>query len=302
MGERQRKLGDSWNACAGRLLKQFGWIHIGDSDMDLPGIDSKEYGIDSILKYQVAGKKMMQTVLLESKRYAMTSIQAGTLQNWLETLKNKLNKLRNSKELLKEFEELEECSPTNLGIIMLWVHDADESFLNDTLQKRIENTIINTSGRVGAYSRIMVLDNRRIVRLSSMMDALKGFDDYDFVYPAGIIDNETIVENKVLSVEYMMSDMILAECKKADKLSSVVFYFGKMTESNVNTLLEFLKVYQRVDSKKELQIFYYDSTNGTQDVVNSFKKKESYRDIIAFKKLSHFAYNDEPSLIANDEQ
>ena len=64
MGERQRKLGDSWNECAGRLLKQLGWVHVGDSDMDLPGIDSKEYGIDSIMKYQVAGKKMMQTVLL----------------------------------------------------------------------------------------------------------------------------------------------------------------------------------------------------------------------------------------------
>ncbi len=302
MGERQRKLGDSWNECAGRLLKQLGWVHVGDSDMDLPGIDSKEYGIDSIMKYQVAGKKMMQTVLLESKRYGMKSIQAGTLQNWLETLKNKLNKLRNSKDLLKEFEELEECSPTNLGIIMLWVHDADDAFLNDTLQKRIENTIINTGGRVGAYSRIMVLDNRRIVRLCSMIDALKGFDDYDFVYPAGIIDNEAIVENKVLSVEYMMSDIILAECKKLDKFSSVVFYFGKMTESNVNTLLEFLKVYQRVDSKKKLQIYYYDSTNVTQDVINSFKKKDCYKDIIAFNKLAHFAYNDEPSLIANDEQ
>lgn len=302
MAERQGKLGDSWNESAKRLLKLLGWQFVGDSDMDLPGTDSKEYGVDSVLKYSVAGKRTMQTALLESKRYAMDSIKAGTLQQWLERFHKKLSMLRNSKDLLKEFTELDDCSPTNLGIVMVWVHDADEIYLNQTFQRYLENTVINTGGRVGAYSRIMVLDNRRITKLCAMVEVLKKYDDYNFVYPSGIIDNDTIEESKVLSVEYMMSDIIIAECRKGRKSSSVVFYFGKMTEPSVAALMEFLKVYQRIDSKKPLDIYYYDSGADTINVVNSFKNKESYKKIINFQKLTHLAFNDEPSMIANDEQ
>lgn len=301
MAERQGKLGDSWNECAGRLLKILGWEYIGDSDMDLPGTDSNEYGVDSIFKYTVAGKISKQLVLLESKRYAMDSISTSTLQQWLERFHKKMSMLRNSKELLKEFNELENCSPTNLGIVMLWVHDADEAFLNSTFQRYCENTFINTGGK-GAYSRIMVLDNRRIVKLCAMVDALNKYDDYNFIYPSGIVDNDAIVENRVLSVEYMMSDIIIAECRKGRRQSSVVFYYGKMTEASVNILMAFLKVYQRVDSKRPLDIYYYDTTDNSIDVVNSFMRKDSYKNIIKFQKLSHFAYNDEPSLMANHEQ
>ena len=302
MAERQGKQGEGWNECARRLLKLLGWKFVGDSDMDLPGTDSKEYGIDSILKYKVAGKSSMQIALLESKCYAMNSIKTGTLLQWLERFQKKLSMLRNSRELLKEFTDLEDCSPTNLGVIMVWVHDADETYLNQTFQRYLENTVINTGGREGAYSRIMVLDNRRITKLCAMIEALKHYDDFNFVYPSGIVDNDAIEENKVLSVEYMMSDIIIAECRKGRKLASVVFYFGKMSEGSVAVLLEFLKVYQRVDSKKPLDIYYYDSGADTINVVNSFKNKESYKEIINFQKLTHLALNDEPSMIAYDEQ
>ena len=301
MAEKQGKLGNSWNECAGRLLNKLGWEYIGDSDMDLQGTDSKEYGVDSLFKYSVAGKLSKQLALLESKRYAMDSIKASTLQQWLERFHKKLNMLRNSEELLKEFNELENCSPTNLGIIMVWVHDADDTYLNGTFQRYCENTIINTAGR-GSYSRIMILDNRRIVKLCAMLDALNKYDDYNFIYPAGIVENDAIVENKVLSIEYMMSDIIIAECRKGRTRASVVFYYGKMTEPSVNVLMEFLKIYQRVDSKKPLDIYYYDTTDNSIDVVNSFTKKDTYKNILKFHKLDHYAFNDEPSVMANDEQ
>lgn len=302
MAESQGKLGDNWNDCACRLLNLLGWQHIGDKNMDLTGSDDKEYGVDSILKYEVAGRSMKQTAVLESKRYAQTSIQNGTLKKWLERLKDKLGALRNSKELLNEYPELEECSPTNLGIVIVWVHDATEEYLNETFQNHVNNTVISTGARAGAYSRIMVLDNRRIVCLCSMIEALQKYSEYHYVYPSGIIDNDVITHNKTLSVEYMMSDVIFAEGKKDGKESSIVFYFGEMTESAITSLLECLKVFQRVQDKKPLEIYYYYSNDKCIDVINSFKQKESYKGILDFKKLTHYAYNDEPSLIANNDR
>ena len=302
MAESQGKLGDSWNDCAGRLLKHLGWHLIGDSNIDLKGSDSKEYGVDSILKYTVAGKSMKQVAILESKRYAKASLQSGTLQKWLERLKDKLNALRNSKDMLAEFStEMEDCLPVNLGVIMVWIHDADESYLNGTFQKFLENAIITTGAKADGYSRIMVLDNRRIVRLCSMAEALNKYDSYSFVYPAGIVDNEIQVLNQVLSVEYMMSDIIIAKGVKNKKEKSLVFYYGKMTESSVSVLMDCLNVYQRAESATPLVIYYYDSNDDAINVINSYKKKESYKKILQFEKLTHFAYNDEPALISNDD-
>lgn len=302
MAESQGKLGDSWNECAGRLLKHLGWQLIGDSNIDLRGADSKDYGVDSILKYTVAGKSMKQVAVLESKRYAKNSVQQGTLQKWLERLKDKLNALRNSKDMLAEFRpEMDDCLPVNLGVIMVWIHDADESFLYGSFQRFLENTIINTGAKADGYSRIMVLDNRRIVRLCSMVEALNKYDSYSFIYPAGIVDNEIQVLNKVLSVEYMMSDIIIAKGVKSRKEKSLVFYFGNMTENSVSVLMDCLNVYQRAESTTPLVIYYYDSNDDTINVINSYKKKDCYKKILEFEKLTHFAYNDEPALIANDD-
>lgn len=301
MAERQGKLGDNWNVCAGCLLKSLGWQYIGDSNMDLPGSDDKEYGVDSIFKYAVAGKSRMQTVILESKRYQQTSIQSSTLQKWVERLKEKLSKLRNSKELSCLFSELEDCSPVDLGIIMCWVYDGNATYLNDIFQRYLDSTIITSGVKSGAYSRIMVLDNRRIVKLCSMIEELKKYDDYDFVYPSGIIDNNVLIAHKVLSVEYMMSDIIIAEGIKDGKESSIVFYFGQITDRAVSSLLELLKMYQRIEDKKLLMIYYYDKIENSIDVINSFKKRDCFKNILEFKPLTHYAFDCEPSIIANND-
>lgn len=301
MAEKQGKLGDSWNNYANRLVKLLGWEHIGDKNMDLKGSDGEEYGVDSILKYKVAGKETLQTVILESKRYAQSSIKAVTLSKWIKRLKEKLDGLRNSEELLKEFPELNDCSQTNLGVIMLWVHDGDEKYMNGTYQHFLENTIISTGAKAGLYSRIMVLDNRRILQLCAMVDSLKTYDDYDFVYPSGIIDNVAIEQSKVLSVEYMMSNIIIANGEKENIESSLVFYFGDITEANMTLLMSFLSKYQRIDKMKTLQIYYYDKSDAVLDVINSFKSKDDYKDILDFKKLAHYTFDSEPQTIANDD-
>lgn len=301
MAERQGKLGDNWNDYSNRLAKLLGWQHVGDKNMDLKGADGEEYGVDSILKYKVAGKEIMQTVLLESKRYAMSSIKATTLFNWIKRLKEKLDGLRNSEELLKEFPELDNCSCTNLGIIMLWVHDADENYLNNQYQNYLENTSFSTGAKSGSYLRVMVLDNRRIVQLCAMYDELKSFDDFNFVYPSGIIDNIAIEQNKVLSVEYMMSKVIIANGRKNDKEISLTFYYGTVTDANMTILMTFLSKYQRIEKDKPLYVYYYDKSDSVIDVINSFENKDSYKGFLRFKKLQHYSINSEPKMIANDE-
>ena len=302
MPEIEGKLGDSWNVYASRLLKSLGWECIGDKNEDLPSWDGTDYGIDSIFKYTVAGKANKQSAVLESKRYSRNSIHSNTLKDWLENLKKKLDGLRNSAKLLEKYPELNDCLPTNIGVVMVWVHDADEEYLNKTFQKYLESTIITTAAKNDSYSRIIVLDNRRIIRICSMLETLNNkYEEYKFVYPARTVDNDKNVRNKVLMPEAMVSNIIITECYNKNTRESVVFYFGRMTDMSISMLIELLTNLQIINDQMLLKIYYYDDSNDVISVINSFKEKEQYKNILDFKKMSHLSYNSEPQMIVNDD-
>ncbi len=301
MPERQGKLGDSWNDCARKLLHLLGWEYVGDKNIDVKGNDGEDYGIDSILIYSNPGKSLKQTVLLESKRYAMNSINGNTISKWLKRLKDKIESLRNSEDLVKEYPELNDCSSINLGIVMVWIHDADERYLNETFQSYLQSVDINTGARPdGFYSRIMVLDNRRITWLCSIIEILNGYESYKFIYPARIIDDNLVDQTKTLIVEYMMSNIVIGECFKEGKIETVVFYKSTITESTVYFILELLMTFQCIKTGIPVCICYYDKSDKMQEVINSFAEK--HKDIcLKFKRMVHYSYDIEPASIVNHD-
>lgn len=300
MGEIPAKLGNKWNDTVNALLEALGWKHIGDKDMDLPGTDDKDHGIDALLIYDNPGKTVRQTVLVESKHYAKGSLSPSKLKEWIELLRRKQNQLRASSDLQKEFPVLAECSETNLGVIMCWVHDADEEYLSGTFQNYLENAIIPSAPRTGLYSRIMVLDNRRIVRLVSMLQVLGKAKSFCFVYPAGINDNIQTERSEVLTVEYMMSNIIIAECQGTKEKNTTVFYFGEMEVPAVETLLSFLSKYQRLDKDRSVKIYYYENDEDTDNVTKHFKGKDYTN--IKFVRMQQLSLNSEPSLNLEEDE
>ncbi len=301
MPEKEGKLGDSWNDCALRLLQLFGWEHVGDKNIDVKGNDGEDYGIDSILTYSNPGKEIKQTVLLESKRYAMNSINGNTISKWLQRLKEKIDKLRNSGDLVKDYPVLNDCSSTNLGIIMIWVHDADEKYLNEKFQGYLQAVDITTGARHdGSYSRIMLLDNRRIAWLCSIIEILKGYENYDFIYPARIIDDNLVDQNKTLIVEYMMSNIVFAECTKEGKTELLVFYKNNISESTMYFIFELLMTFQCIKAGIPVRICYYDKTDKIIDVINSFNEKRKEFNF-SFLKMNHHSFDSEPAIIVNND-
>ena len=58
--EDQHYNGDEWNKQIVKLLTLFGWIHIGDYDMDVKGSDGEKMGIDAIMQFDTPLKSMPQ--------------------------------------------------------------------------------------------------------------------------------------------------------------------------------------------------------------------------------------------------
>lgn len=301
MAENQGVLGDLWNDRANKLLKLFGWEHIGDKDMDITGSGGETYGIDAIACYDSPGLAVKQSCLVESKRYAMGSISASVIKKWIERLKQKLDGVYQSKDLITEFPVLRECSPINLGVIMCWVHDAnDESYFENEFEKYLNNARIVTMPKPMAYKRIIVLNNPRILRLCSIASVLKDNTyKYEFYYPSQLINNKPFEMSKVLTIDYALSDIIMAERKKGSKSEKVVFYFGAMNLEAINTLKDALTMYNMMEAKKTLIIYHYEEDASTREIIPDAKKLfEKVK--VTFNSMDHFDLTTEPAIIKNE--
>lgn len=302
MAENQGANGDAWNNCAVALLKLFGWDYIGDKNMDLPGSDDNDYGVDALVCYDSPSKNVLQSCVIESKRYSVDSLTSSTkLKSWIERLRTKLDALYQSEELIQEFPRLEECCSINLGIIICWVHDAkDTEYFNTTFSKQLERAVINTQAKQNSYKRIYVLTNPRIVRLCSIASVIKD-GTYNFVYPSQLLNGRPLVRSKVLSIEYAVSNIIYAERDKDCKKSSIVFYFGKVDLVNMSILKDSLKMYNLIESGKELIIYHYENDESTRTILPDVKKKFKGADDIdvKFKTLEHYDIMQEPAILKN---
>lgn len=298
MAENQGVNGDMWNDKALKLLEMLGWDHIGDTNMDIPGSDGKEYGVDALLSAFSPRMNILQSCVLESKRYSVDSLKNGVIQKWVNRLRQKLDAFYQSPKLVEEFPSLEECCPLNLGIIMCWVHDApDEDYFNNSFEIFLNNTIINTAPSHNVFKRVFVLTNPRILRLCAVAEKIKGSSfNYKFIYPSQLLGGVPVVKSSVLSIEYMTSDFILAERTKKGESDLVVFFLGKLSSTGFKCLYEALIMFNLLEQEKKTVIYYYGSEADNRIALAEGKRR--FKDVTAeFKALTMFNFNTEPALL-----
>lgn len=300
MAENQGVNGDMWNDCALRLVKLFGWEHIGDKNIDLLGNDSKEYGIDALTCYDSPNLDVKQSCLIESKRYKMTSLNASTIKQWIERLRQKLDALYQCGNIQDDFPLLKECCSINLGIIFCWIHDApNEHYFKTDFEKYLSKALITTMPKPYSYKRIMVLSNPRIVRLCAVAEITqKG--NYRFIYPSQLINDRPLVRSKILSIEYAMSNIILAEKYENEKTTNVVFFLDSISIQAFFSVQEMLTMYNLLEKGKGITIYFYENRENNRTIIAEAKK--CFKEIeVNFKQLTHYEISTEPSIIKNKE-
>lgn len=261
MAENQGVLGDMWNDCAVSLIKQLHWEHIGDKNFDMIGTDEKSHGIDAIACYKSPSLHTLQSCLIESKRYAESNIKISTIKDWIDTLRKKIEIVYYADDLQTEFPTLQDCCNINLGIIMCWVHDApNEEYFINKFNKMVESVIINTPPKANSTKRIMVLANPQILRLCSMLETIRKYSDFKFIYPSQLIKNKPLVKTDVLSIEYMMSNIIVAEGVYNNSTKElIVYYFGNMNVDSFRIIYEALTLYNLVENEMVVSFYYYET-------------------------------------------
>lgn len=301
MAENQGVLGDMWNDCAVSLIKQLHWEHIGDKNFDMIGTDEKSHGIDAIACYKSPSLHTLQSCLIESKRYAESNIKISTIKDWIDTLRKKIEIVYYADDLQTEFPTLQYCCNINLGIIMCWVHDApNEEYFVNKFNKMVESVIINTPPKANSTKRIMVLANPQILRLCSMLETVRKYSDFKFIYPSQLIKNKPLVKTDVLSIEYMMSNIIVAEGVYNNSTKElIVYYFGNMNVDSFRIIYEALTLYNLVENEMVVSFYYYESNDRTREILPELKK--IFKDVKIYpKQLNRLNINTEPAILKEE--
>lgn len=291
MAEDQGVNGDKWNDYVIHLLSQFGWEQVGDTNMDLKGEDDQSGGIDAIMIYEQPGKSLKRSVIVESKRYKKSSYSANKLYGWLSVLNNKLDFFRNSEAILEQYPFLQDCEEIKHGIIFNWITDADDDFL-DLYKKHFLAYPNKTSATLRGGKRISVLNNERINKLRSILEVMES-RPCRFFYPSQLTGTNSGAYKEVLTLEYMFSNIILAE-ESNNNANKIVFYFGEMTYEALRILSECLNLYQFLIEDTKMTIYYYQDDDNIRKIIPSVKEKLFPKVDVSFEVLLEFQINKEP--------
>lgn len=291
MGEDIGVNGDRWNNKAISLLKEFHWEQIGDSNMDLTGTDDKAHGVDALLSCKDPNVNVPQPIILESKFYSKDSLSANIVHKWIDILKNKINTCKDSQKLHEKFPILDDCASLNQGLIMCWIHDAD----SDAIEK-VHNyfeTYNEKSGPSNKWGRIGFITNDKILQLYAVCQIVKE-KSLIYYYPSQIINGRTSTYSKVLSVNYMFSDIILAKDLNNDK-HKCIFYFGETDLRSLKLLHECLLLFQYVVDGENLDIYCYSQGEEFRKIVNDIK--EDYEGVeVNFRSIPKYDLTSEPEI------
>ena len=304
--EDQHYNGDEWNKQIVTLLKLFGWVHIGDYDMDVKGSEGERMGIDGIMQFDTPLKNRPQIVVVESKRYATTSFNKTLLQDWIIRLDKKLLSLRNSSPFFDTFPVAQECTITDTGIIAIWFHDTDKykKFIPE-FKDILSQISIPTRTRKAGFNKIWVLDNMRLMKLFALQTAIRELshrDSFRFVYSPRFCEDKPTERQKVLTIEYLFSDVVFAEQEiKGEgtrKELSYIFYFGDL---NYNSFRMVKAAYSKTvnwDKSKEIILYVYNTDEEFRKIEPDIKENIFSEFNITIKKMQ--CNNNIPEYIINN--
>lgn len=292
MAEDQGVNGDIWNDRAIKLLRFFNWKQIGDTNMDLTGTEKDKYGVDGLMSCEDPSSDLPQPVIIESKRYESDSISQSIVNSWVDRLKKKINGCRNSDYLLEKFPSLQTCDTLNQGLIMCWIKNANKASM-DKMYSFFER-YNEKSGISNNWTKICFFTNDRIVNLCSILDEVRK-EKLEFYYPSQIIGNRTSTYSKVLTSNYMCSEIILArKINKSNK--KYVFYLGSMDARGLKVLHGCLSMFQYVVKGENLTIFYNHKDDDFRKIENDVKSE--YEGVkVEFKPFGDYSIQTEPSII-----
>lgn len=311
MPEDQGQIGDRWTEEASELFKRLGWEKVADSNIDIEGTDGHQHGIDALFKYADGLQNNIQEgIFLEAKSYSTDSFRVTKFADWVNKLDLKIRELRRSEEFNTMYPAMAETNPRN-GLLVIWFRDVDNY---SNFKPRLDEafTSIRTPrGYSRVKNRLFIVSNDDILRLSSLVDAIKDWNNENseltnlkFVYPSSLEFKYATQETTILNFEYACSKFVISKAQKISHLGIKnfysIFYFGHLDIQSFERLRSallrfnipetpsnlFLYHYQRDDNFRKIEPDVKNLFNSIGEIEVEIKAMDRFSDLPSWMKNS----------------
>jgi|GEM_PF-7095131 hypothetical protein len=257
MPEDQNTIGDLWTNHSSRILMELGWNTVGTLNMDLPGLDGKEKGVDALFFYEDPSTRVVEGVLVESKSYSHSSFDTEKIPKWINIIKQKLDNLRNSGEVYSQFPRLEKVNLRN-AFLMIQIRDISDNLkYQSQLLESYKKVDVRERGKSN-QTNIFIFENERTRRIFSVINSLKFENlDYKFYYPS--FNGTRNISSNILNIQGLLSNFIITRKITDGKAEDdfCIYFFGKPKYVDFANLYDGLLKMQIIHAEGVLKICYF---------------------------------------------
>lgn len=186
-------------------------------------------------------------------------------------------KLRNSNGLKQRFPIVEDCTILDTGVIVIWFADIENyNSFHDKFIEAMRQISLSSRQRKAGTNKIFVLDNVMFMKLFALQDVLRELKkdtDITFLYASRFINEEPISRSKVLTLEYMFSDIIFAESGKGSTHKAYIFYFGQLNYVSFELVYSAYSNTSLYDKDIPIDLYVYNKDDEFRKIESEIKER-----------------------------
>ena len=135
---------------------------------------------------------------------------------------------------------------------------------------------LSSRQRKAGTNKIFVLDNVMFMKLFVLQDVLRELKkdtDITFLYASRFINEEPISRSKVLTLEYMFSDIIFAESGKGSTHKAYIFYFGQLNYVSFELVYSAYSNTSLYDKDIPIDLYVYNKDDEFRKIESEIKER-----------------------------
>lgn len=288
MSEDVNRKGDRATERIVSLFEGLGWNLKSRTDVDAKSDKSDSershnYGLDAFLTYDDPYAPHVKGNIIESKSWAWQSINESQVEDFFDTLLEKVDNAPKSSYFEDTHNLGNEATLTNTGIVALW---ATDGFDSGDFQEYVR--AIDPPAKWDLANMCM-WGNDTLQRFASFEDQYRELkrehDDLKIYYPD--LTDEDGGRYDLVTLDYLLSDFFFATGGDSSDLG-IVFYFGEMDFDSLLFMYKSLRHYQLISNHDKIWIYVPDRGYKTEPVEDEFIRTFSGEDSdteIEFKTL-----------------
>ncbi|MGJ9384913.1 hypothetical protein [Salipaludibacillus sp. CF4.18] len=293
MSEQQQFEGERWTTQTIKILKNLGWIQVGDSNFDISCVNKSshrrgkseerknDHGVDSLFRYHDPYLNENINIIVESKKRNWEGISTSSIKSFVD----QLLMTTECANLSTKIQELG-CTGVNTGLLMIWCDEKDNYEHSKIIEYLSKLEVVQKRNPITLF----VATNHEILKWSSLIEYKKEIENesetFNFFYPSDYYRSGKSMSSQknYVNLIQLFSSYIFAKSTKNITIAghtialsiNHVFCFAEPTKKELDFMYQLLTDFQYEDSFQLHIHFYGEQILYRENIAEFLRRKKEY--------------------------